>query len=59
MYLNKSGKRIFIEEFDRKLETVLTYKGRNVTYRQLMQEEVRQFQRYILSGEKYKPYKYY
>ena len=59
VYLNKSGKRIFIEEFDRKLETVLTYKGRNVTYRQLMQEEVRQFQRYILSGEKYKPYKYY
>lgn len=57
--LNKQGKRVFLKEFDKKLDTLIVNKGKNITYRQLMRDEVWQFQKYVLSGEKYKPYKYY
>lgn len=59
VFLNKCGKKIFLKEFEQKLDTLIVFKGKSITYRQLMRNEVWQFQRYILSGEKYKPYKYY
>ena len=59
VFLNKRGKKIFLEEFEQKLETMMVNKGKSITYRQLMREEVWQFQKHILTGEKYKPYKYY
>lgn len=59
VYFNEAGKRIFLEEFEKKLNTQVAVKGKSLTYRQLMQEEVMRFQKHILSGEKYKPYKYY
>lgn len=57
--LNRQGKKIFLKEFEQKLDTMIVIKGKSITYRQLMRNEVWQFQKYILSGEKYKPYKYY
>lgn len=59
IYLNREGKKIFIESFERKLAAQIIMKGKKYTYRQLMEQEVRQFQKYLVSGEKYKPYKYY
>ena len=59
IYLSKTGKRIFIEEFEEKLQDSLNIDGSRITYRQLMEREVMRFQRYILNGEKYRPYKYY
>ena len=59
VYLNKEGKRIFIEEFETKLDSKVVYKNKSLTYKQLMEQEVWQFQRYVLKDMPYKPYKYY
>ena len=59
VFMNKQGKRIFLEKFEEKLNTKLVLKGKSYTYKQLMVEEVRNFQKYILNQEKYSPYKYY
>lgn len=59
VYLNKDGKRIFIEEFEEKMADKIKVKDRTYTYKQLIEDEVRHFQKYISRGEKYKPYKYY
>lgn len=48
-----------LEEFEQKLDTLIVYKGKNISYRQLMRDEVLQFQKHVLVDEKYKPYKYY
>lgn len=58
-YLNREGKRIFIVEFDEKLNDKIKVKEKNYTYRQLIEEEIRKFERYLLKGETYKPYKYW
>jgi len=59
IYLNKRGKKIFLQEFEEKLEDCVTIQGKKVSYRRLMEMEVQQFQKHVLNGEKYKPYKYY
>lgn len=60
VYLSKQGKRIFIEQFQEKLASIITYKGKKITYKKLMQDEVSNFSKHLLeSGNKYKPYKYY
>ncbi len=57
--MNREGKKIFIEEFEKKINSKIIIKGKSITYRQLMMEEVMQYQKLILTGGKYKPYKYY
>lgn len=59
VFLNRQGKKIFLKEFEQKLDTLIVVKGKSITYRQLMRDEVWQFQKYVLAGEKYRPYKYY
>ena len=59
IYLNKRGKIIFLQEFEEKLEDSVTIQGKKMSYRRLMEQEVQQFQKYVLTGEKYKSYKYY
>ena len=59
VYLNQEGKRIFIEAFEEKINQHLKVGEVDYTYRKLMQEEVRKYQRAVVDGEKYKPYKYY
>lgn len=59
VYMNKQGKRIFLEKFEEKLNSKIVIKNKSQTYKQLMIEEVRNFQKFILDGEKYNPYKYY
>lgn len=57
--LNKTGKRIFLQEFQNKLETYVNYKGKRQNYQNLLIREVREFMRSIEKDEKYHPYKYY
>ena len=59
VYLNNNGKRIFLEKFQEKMNSKIIIKNETMTYNQLMINEVRSFQKYVLGGEKYKPYKYY
>lgn len=57
--LNKSGKRIFLQEFQNKMDTHFTYKGKNYTYQSLLSEEVRSYMKALINEEEYHPYKYY
>lgn len=59
VYLSKEGKRLFIENFEEKLEDKITVKDKTYTYKQLIEAEVRKFQHHVVDGEKYKPYKYW
>lgn len=59
VFLNKMGKRIFLEEFNKKLDSKIVVNEKSISYRQLMIDEVRHFQKGIIGEEKYKPYKYY
>ncbi len=57
--LNAEGKKLFVERLEQKLDARAAGKGKGVTYRQLMADEVAAFQRLVRNGETYKPYKYY
>jgi len=57
--LSKTGKRIFLREFEQKMNTKIVIKGESMSYRQLLLKEVRAYKNYVMTGEKYKPYKYY
>ncbi len=60
VYLNASGKKIFINALEEKLSTHLRQKnGASLTYMELIREELRKLTRYFESGEEYKPYKYF
>lgn len=59
VYMNKTGKRIFLEKFEEKLNSKIVVKNKSYSYKNLMIEEVRNYQKYILHNEKYTPYKYY
>ena len=59
VYLNKRGKKLYLQGFEEKLEDCITVEGKKVSYRKLMEMEVQHFQKHVLTGEKYKPYKYY
>lgn len=59
IYLNKEGKRIFIKAFEEKLADKIKVGEKMYTYKQIIEEEIRKFQRYIVKEEKYKPYKYW
>lgn len=59
VYLSKSGKKIFLEQFEKKLNEALVIKGKKYTYRELMILEVQNFKNEVIKKEKYRPYKYY
>lgn len=59
VYLSVTGKKIFLEMYEEKLNSRITVKGAEMTYRQLMESEVGNYKRFLIKGEKYKPYKYY
>ncbi len=59
IYLNDSGKRLFIECFEEKMSSKLTVKDRPMTYDQLIEREIYNYIEHIKTGAKYAPYKYY
>lgn len=59
VYLNSEGKHIFISALQKKLNSKLTVKGREVTYDTLIRNEVQKIYRRVKHDEQYEPYKYY
>lgn len=59
VYMTRHGKKMFLEQFEEKLSSSITINGKRVTYKKLMQEEVANFYKHVVNGEKYRPYKYY
>lgn len=59
VYLNREGKRIFLNELDTKIYQKQTQDNKPLSYDTRIREEVSKLYRYICYGDPYKPYKYY
>ena len=59
IFIEDTGKVIFLEMYERKLKETLVLEGKCYMYRNPMQLGVQNFKNEILNGEKYRPYKYY
>lgn len=57
VYLNESGKRIFIKKFNAKLDTSLQIKECSLSYRSIINEEIRKLIRCFRNGEEYRAFK--
>lgn len=58
LLLKEKGKRVFIEELDKKLETTIKHKnlGRNVSYRQLVRLELYKLEKHFMREQEYVPF---
>ena len=59
VYLSGSGKKLFIEAFHTKMYSKLKQDGKQFTYNQIVEREIRNYQAYVREEKKYQPYKYY
>ena len=59
VYLSAEGKRVFIKAFEEKLDQKIKIKDSIVSYRNLMDQEVQNYKKFLKHEGKYKPYKYY
>lgn len=57
VYLNKEGKKIFLEALYDKLDTNITVKDSSIPYSQIIKEEIRNFCRALKKNEKYKGFR--
>ena len=58
IYLNASGKRIFIRALEQKLYQKLSIKGTRKTYDTIIRDEIKKIIAYVKNNENYKPFKY-
>lgn len=56
--LKEEGKKIFVEEFDKKLKTTIQHKelGKRVSYRWLIRMELYKIEKHLLEEKKYLPF---
>ena len=59
VYLSRSGKRLLIDAMEKKLDDAVMCGSLRQSYRGVMSGEVARFQRFLVTGERYRPYKYY
>lgn len=57
VYLTQEGKRIFLQTFYEKLDTVVTVKDHKMNYNQIISEEIRKLISHFKNGDKYIPFK--
>lgn len=58
IYLNKEGKRLFINALDNKIYEKQIENNHPLSYETRIRNEVQKVFRLVMYGEKYKPYKY-
>ena len=58
IYLNKAGKRIFINALEDKIYSKVTVNGKNISYDTIIKQEISKLFRMFVKDEVYKPYKY-
>ena len=58
LYLNDDGRKIFIEEMERKLNATISHRKlrRNVSYRTLIRMEIYKIEKHLLGEEEYEPF---
>jgi CRISPR-associated protein Cas1 len=58
LLLKEKGKRTFVEELDKKLETTINLKslGRSVSYRRLLRLELYKLEKHLMGEQEYEPF---
>jgi CRISPR-associated protein Cas1 len=58
IYLNEKGKKIFVQEYQNKLETTIRHKklNRDVSYKTLILLELYKIEKHLMNDEEYEPY---
>lgn len=58
IYLDETGRRIFVEEMDNKMKTTIKHRklGRSVSYRTLIRMELYKIEKHLLGDEEYIPF---
>ncbi|MCX7757924.1 MAG: type I-B CRISPR-associated endonuclease Cas1b [candidate division WOR-3 bacterium] len=58
LFLKERGKKVFVEEFDRKLATTIEYRPikRAVSYRRLIRMELYKIEKHLLGEKSYEPF---
>jgi len=58
IYLNEEGRKIFVEEMDKKMRTVIQHKKlkRKISYRTLIRMELYKVEKHLLGDEEYEPF---
>lgn len=58
IYLNEKGRKIFVQEYQNKLETTINHKKlkRNVSYKTLILLELYKIEKHLMNDEDYEPY---
>lgn len=58
IYLKEKGQKIFVEEFDKRLNTTISDKGlgRNISYRSLIRRELYKLEKDLIGDKEYKPF---
>ena len=58
LYLNDEGRKIFIEEMEKKLNSTIRHRKlkRNVSYRTLIRMEIYKIEKHLLGEEEYEPF---
>ena len=59
IWLNREGKRLFIRELDKKMYQKQTSGQQTLSFDTRIRNEVYGIYRYVIHGDKYKPYKYF
>lgn len=59
IYLNREGKYVFLNAFEEKLQSRISVDKQEYSYRQLVERELKLYQKYIRYDERYTPYKHY
>lgn len=58
IYLNDVGRKIFVEEYDKRLMTTISDKGlgRNISYRSIIRRELYKLEKHLMNDKEYKPF---
>lgn len=58
LYLKESGRKVFVEKFEERLETTIKYRkiGNNVSYRRLIRLELYKLEKHFMGEEVYEPF---
>lgn len=58
VYLNDKGRRIFVEEMDKKLKTTIYHKNlkKHISYRTLIRMELYKLEKHLLNDKEYEPF---
>lgn len=55
-YLKEKGRKIFVEEYEKKLNTTITHKKRKISYRELIKTECYKLYKQFIEDEPYSPF---